>query len=97
MLNITDKYKITREDDYNVIVYKKKTIAKKNGTSQEEWVVLGYCSQVKSAVELIQKDYLNDSITNDKNLGLGELLEELKNLKIIVEVVKKERGKKNNE
>ena len=86
MVNIADKYLITREDNYNIIVKKKIVVNKKNGSTQSEWGVWGYCSQVKDAVEFIQRDYLNDSITNDKNLGLGELLDELKNTKIIVEV-----------
>lgn len=90
MVNIADKYLIAREDDYNVIVKKKRTINKKDGSTQDEWAVWGYCSQVKDAVEFIQRDYLNDSITNDKNLGLGDLLDELKNTKITVEVVERE-------
>lgn len=86
MVNIADKYLITREDNYNIIVKKKIVVNKKKGGTQSEWVVWGYCSQVKDAIEFIQRDYLNDSITNDKNLGLGDLLDELKNTKIIVEV-----------
>lgn len=89
MVNIADKYLIVREDDYNVVVKKKCVVEKKNGPAQEEWMTWGYCTKVKDAVEFIQRDYLNDSITNDKNLGLGELLDELKNLKITVEVIDK--------